>query len=494
MSSGTILVVESNPETRGLARKALRRAGFRVASVGLAEEAVKHAHQQGMVAVVLDAQQARPELLSALHDKRRVPVILTFERPHATEGPEDIDRTQPGVAADDFLEKPFTPKHLLETVDRVLAGSRQTLPPLPPTAAAVVRRETVDAELRPRLRSGLRRRPTAAPPVVQRLSHSGVFELPDFDDDKTDIFPFAHLVEHIREETQSARVAVPLADSLSTFLKMEGVEPTPEILVACVRACDWAMTSPVRRPLEQGGSKPAIEGGIPQLSIDQVLQLAMAVAQPSRCRISQGRVAIDLFYENGNITFARQVGLPDGFLLGQLLVASGRVNRTTLSGALSRPQDGTRLGERLRAMGIITDEELANALHTQTEELVYEVVRWSSGTFAIYSNNSPPPEAEWARQTHGVPHLLLEGMRRLDEWRRIQPAIGDLHAVLNRPKAPSPKALAGLSAEDREVLEFIDGRRTVAELINSVARPTFQVYRMLHNLADRRLVLPVVHP
>ena len=463
MSGGTILMVEPNPGILIVARNVLTRAGYTVLAVAKAEEGIQLAKNHRIDVVLMDARQSDPRVMATIHAKHRVPIVITFQRGKPFAGRTDLDATQRGAATADFLEKPFAPERLLQTVERIIHGWIDRTPPL-------ARHDTL---------------------VSARMADD------DFgDNEQTDIFPFAHLLEY-RKTTPSHQVrgaardvrAGMLSERLRTFLEVEGIVPRPDILSACLRACDAVLESAtdLYDAAPHGDARPAIEGVIPQLSIDQVLQLAMAVGQPARCRVAQDSAAIDVFYDQGDIAFARHAGLPDGFLLGRLLVATGQVSESAVMDALNMPRDGARVGQRLVKRGLLTETELTAALRLQTEELVYELVRWSTGTFSIYADVQLPSEARQAKLTLAVPHLLLEGMRRLDEWRRMQPAIGDLEAVIDR-RETSSSALSGLTSEDREVLQHVDGRRTVAELIRRVSRPTFHVYRSLHSLAGQRLV------
>ena len=467
----TILMVEPNPGILIVARNVLSRAGHSVLAVEQAEEGIHIAKSERIDAVLLDARQADRQLLAALNARRQVPVILTFQRGKPIAGRGDVDLTQPGVDTAEFLEKPFSPDRLLRTVDRVIEGRLER-----------------------------RRARSARSPVGRSDTLVSAPAAPDDDfgdNDKTDIFPYAHLLQANRARQPSrsrgavrdARAAQ-LSEHLRAFLGDEGVAEQPGLLSACLRACDAVLESATELhtvPPSTGDATPAIEGVIPELSIDQVLQLAMAVSQPSRCRIAQDGAAIDVFYDDGNVTLARHAGLPDGFLLGQLLVAAGQIQEAELAAVLNGPRDGTRLGERLVSRGHLTQSELVSALRTQTEEVVYEVVRWSTGRFSIYANERLPYEAHGMSVKLAVPHLLLEGMRRLDEWRRMQSSVGNLESVVSRGDAP-PSSFGELSDEDRDILRYVDGRRTVAELVRSVSRPTFHVYRLLHGLAERRLV------
>ncbi|MEM7676073.1 MAG: DUF4388 domain-containing protein [Myxococcota bacterium] len=460
MSAGVVLMVEPNPAMLIVARNVLTRAGYRVCAVPHVHEAIRVSREQNVAAVLIDAPQADLASVSALNAQQRLPIILTFERGRAMGPQTDTDATQPSIASADFIEKPFSSEQLLRTVRRVVDSWAEFTP-----------------------------EPTARVQTLPAARDDDFAEA-----EKTDIFPFAHLLQVDRSQpvargrgatdTRAGR----LAEHLRSFLEIEGLSAPPPLVSACVRACTAAMAEIEKQKASAMGKRPAIEGTIPQLSIDQVLQLALAVPQPARCRVEQDGAHVDVFYENGNIVFARAKGLPDGFMLGQLLVAEGKVRPNALMKALSASVDGLRLGERLQRWGELTEADLVAGLRLQTEELVYEGIRWSSGRFMIFANEPLPPEARTADQALIVPHLLLEGMRRLDEWRRMLPVVGEFEAVLERREASSA-TLSQLSTENREILRFIDGRRTVAELVNSIAQPTFRVYRSLHALMERSLIV-----
>jgi hypothetical protein len=225
------------------------------------------------------------------------------------------------------------------------------------------------------------------------------------------------------------------------------------------------------------------------MAVDQILQLATTVEPPARCRLESEGSAIEIFYNAHQIVFARHDNLPIGFTLGRLLVAAGHVSDRDVDRILD-PRAGVSglIGQRLLSLGHIEEPQLLDGLKRQTEELFFEVIRWTNGRFSVFSAEPLPMEAQHAGISLPVHHLLLEGMRRLDEWQRIAERVGDLHAVLNRVAEPSSERMRSLAPADRMVLEHVDGRRTVADLLRSVARPTFDVYRAISTLADQRLV------
>ncbi|MBK8012873.1 MAG: DUF4388 domain-containing protein [Deltaproteobacteria bacterium] len=146
-------------------------------------------------------------------------------------------------------------------------------------------------------------------------------------------------------------------------------------------------------------------------------------------------------------------------------------------------------GQRLVRLGLITEADLRQALVRQTEELVYEAVRWMDGRFRIYADAILPVEGQSAGVRLPFHHLLLEGMRRLDEWARISAEMGGTGAKIRRLDfRDSAEQLGYLTPEDRLVFDRLHDRSTVMDLVHRVRRPTYDVLCTLHRLAVNRLV------
>jgi hypothetical protein len=195
------------------------------------------------------------------------------------------------------------------------------------------------------------------------------------------------------------------------------------------------------------------------------------------------------------VVFARQSNMPEGFTLGRFLVASGVVDQSSVDRSIVPRQGASgRIGQRLLALGLVGERDLKAALKRQTEELVYEAVRWTEGRFVLYANEPLPPEAIDAGVSLAIHHLLLEGMRRLDEYRRLAREVGDMRAVIDRLERSDERAVIdSLRPEERSLLEQVNGQRTVADLVRALRRPTLDGLKALHNLRGQRLVT-VIEP
>jgi hypothetical protein len=85
--------------------------------------------------------------------------------------------------------------------------------------------------------------------------------------------------------------------------------------------------------------------------------------------------------------------------------------------------------------------------------------------------------------------LVMEGFRRVDEWRLIEGSF-DFDDVL----FPDPVAIerlreeANLKGEERAVLSSIDGEKTIREIVNGATASSFEVCKILYQLLNSRLV------
>ncbi len=124
-----------------------------------------------------------------------------------------------------------------------------------------------------------------------------------------------------------------------------------------------------------------------------------------------------------------------------------------------------------------------------TENSVYTLFTWTSGTFNFEQGVEPEEGAE--RVSVDPQSLLLEGARRVDEWSLIEKKIPSFDVVfsLDRPRLMMNRD--PLSPEQEAMLPLIDGHRDINGLIRDSGLGEFEVGKALYGLLNANFLLPV---
>ncbi|MBN2718998.1 MAG: response regulator [Deltaproteobacteria bacterium] len=96
------------------------------------------------------------------------------------------------------------------------------------------------------------------------------------------------------------------------------------------------------------------------------------------------------------------------------------------------------------------------------EDAVYRMLVWSSGHFRIEFKNISNKDSI-SLSTQG---LLMEGMRRLDEWGRLQEQLPSLSSVFDIDDQLLAERLGEIPDEINSLLKHFDGRRSLLEVVN----------------------------
>ncbi len=298
--------------------------------------------------------------------------------------------------------------------------------------------------------------------------------------------------------TRTSRASLAVSDHLATLLLPELNRQKPQLSHGdLAHAIGRALTPEATRDLvgilgetelaNQTGE--VLSGDLAAISIAEILQLLEFQRKTGALALSHNASRVTLFVRDGLLDFATYTGLPEEFLLGRYLVETGALSRERLDECIDGARaSGRVLGTYLVEEGTMTSEQLVAALTSQTSELVYEVVRWRTGRFRFLqqNENALATSASLGLRTGG---LVMEGFRRVDEWRLIEDSF-DFGDVLFRDEAAvkSLEERQALTELELRVLSAIDGQTTARELADGFEGSSFEICKVLYRLLNSRLV------
>lgn len=240
----------------------------------------------------------------------------------------------------------------------------------------------------------------------------------------------------------------------------------------------------------------ALKGNLRDFTFYQLLNLinlahktgALTVEPEPHNGSSNGHGApASLFFSQGRLVHAAYQGKPAR--LTDILLQSGRITpeQARIVRERSRVDSDKELGLLLIHNGILNQNEIIHGVRSYLLETVYQLFTWSEGVFRFEPNRLPPEER--ITVPLALDKVLLEGMRRQQEWERLRAEIPNLDIPLRIAERPKTNGRnISLSRAEWSVISSINPQRTIKEIGASLGMDDFQVRRVVHSLRENGLV------
>jgi hypothetical protein len=191
---------------------------------------------------------------------------------------------------------------------------------------------------------------------------------------------------------------------------------------------------------------------------------------------------VKLFFIEGNISGAESKRRVDDNRLGKILLKKGLIKEEELQTALAEhKKTGDRLGNILVSREIVPKETVSEIVHSQITETVIQLFSWKEGSYEFKSERvTKDKELSFSLDTQ---HLLMEGLRIVDEWSMIKGKISLDMVFARKEEAPGE-----LSAEEETVLRYVDGENDVSTVIDLSGMDNFEVSKTLLILMEKGII------
>ena len=237
------------------------------------------------------------------------------------------------------------------------------------------------------------------------------------------------------------------------------------------------------------GSAPkrsVLSGDLSAIALADVLSFLSLIKKTGILTVTRSSVSKSIYWESGHIVFASSTEFRDS--LGPFLVESGRISTADNLDASKLVTPTRRLGRVLVEMGHLSPNELWAAVQEQVLEIIYSLFSWSQGYFTFHESVDPPKE----KIVIDLPatNIIMEGIRRYDEWNRIREKIPHERLVFEVARETGTDFLSTLTDEEKVVLSFIDGKATVQEITRSAGIGKMEVQKSLYSLLTAGVIRP----
>jgi hypothetical protein len=229
----------------------------------------------------------------------------------------------------------------------------------------------------------------------------------------------------------------------------------------------------------------ALEGSLTDFGLADILQLIYFQRKTGILTLESKMDKVRLLFIDGNIGGAESKRRMEDNRLGKILIKKGYLEEENLSAALEEQRKtGAKLGGVLIKRKFVSREIIKEIVEGQITETIIQLFGWKHGTYEFF--------AQKVQQDKDLPfsldtqHLLMEGLRIVDEWTAIQGRI-NLDTVL-RKKISTP---IGLSEVEEEIFGYIDSENDLSTIIDLSGLDNFEVSKTVLSLIDNGIIEPV---
>ncbi len=161
--------------------------------------------------------------------------------------------------------------------------------------------------------------------------------------------------------------------------------------------------------------------------------------------------------------------------LGHFLVSHGYITEEELKMAMEVQEEShILLGRILVMINAINEVDLLRLMRKKAEESIYDVFLWEEGNFEFVDGELP--DLKMVPLSLDVTGIIMEGMRRYDEWQRIRMRVPDSQTI---PQIIKPLKLDELTEQEKLIVPYVDGQRTIEAIALQTHSAEFNVARMV---------------
>jgi len=206
-------------------------------------------------------------------------------------------------------------------------------------------------------------------------------------------------------------------------------------------------------------SKFRYRGDLAETPLPKVLATIHRYRVPGVVTARGPDVVKQIFLDDGKIVFAASSDMDDA--LGAFLVKRGLLTAKQLAESGERiAETGSRQGEVLIAMGVLSPAQMANAVLAQVSAILWSVFDWEAGevTFEVGRFRA----GEKIQLDLPIDRAIRDGLLKAANAKSLVKRLGPSWTVLERNHAVSPAFALG--PDEEKFLSLVDGRTPFVDL------------------------------
>ncbi|HUP44243.1 MAG TPA: DUF4388 domain-containing protein [Thermoanaerobaculia bacterium] len=215
-------------------------------------------------------------------------------------------------------------------------------------------------------------------------------------------------------------------------------------------------------PSDPAAPRPVYETDLTQTSLPEILVTIYRHKAPGTIDCHRGNERKEIFLDRGHIVFGTSNQVRDS--LGDRLLNEGLITREQYDESVRRLlATDKRQGTILTEMRVLEPERMLEAVREQIQEIVWSVFSWDGGKVSFVPGRDR--HREFVKLDIPIPQAIIEGVRHMPDAKELLARVGTRSTVISRTNDEVPELV--LDEDERNLLHRVDGRRSLADVVNT---------------------------
>lgn len=215
-------------------------------------------------------------------------------------------------------------------------------------------------------------------------------------------------------------------------------------------------------PTNDPTPRPVFETDLAQTPLPEILVTVYRHKAPGTIVCRRGNELKEIFLDRGHVVFATSNQVRDS--LGDRLLNEGLITREQYDESVRRLlKSDKRQGTILTEMRVLDPEAMLDAVREQIQEIVWSLFAWDGGSARFMPGRDL--HREFVKLDIPIPQAIVEGVRHVADAKALVGRIGGRHTLLIRSSREISELV--LDEDEQLLLDSVDGKRTLGDLVNS---------------------------
>jgi hypothetical protein len=216
-----------------------------------------------------------------------------------------------------------------------------------------------------------------------------------------------------------------------------------------------------------------ITGNLKTMQLGELLQWLSLGSKTGTLLVDGHGVEKRIYFQEGRIASTSSSDQRE--YLGHFLVSHGYITEEELKMAMEVQEESQiLLGKILVMINAIAEADLLRLMKKKAEESIYDIFLWTEGDFEFVDGDTQ--DQKMVPLSLDVTGIIMEGMRRYDEWQLIRQRVPDSTVV---PEILRPLDMEALADREKLIVPYIDGQRSIEEIALQTHNAEFTVSKLI---------------